>query len=155
MAIQAGVHGKGKISFSDITMNVKGRQDFNEAGAIALFIGVVRGKTSKGDKVQKLEVEAYEEKANEVLADLCNDLKRREGIVDVQIHHLVGEFSVGEDLVYVLVAGSHRKNVFPILEEAVDRYKKEAPVFKKEYVINEKGEKSAYWVAEKKNNKTR
>jgi len=155
LAIQAGVHGKGKISFSDITMNVKGRQDFNEAGAIALFIGVVRGKTSKGDKVQKLEVEAYEEKANEVLADLCNDLKRREGIVDVQIHHLVGEFSVGEDLVYVLVAGSHRKNVFPILEEAVDRYKKEAPVFKKEYVINEKGEKSAYWVAEKKNNKTR
>lgn len=119
-----------------------------------MFIGVVRGETSKGDKVQKLEVEAYEEKANEVLADLCNDLKRRKGIVDVQIHHLIGEFSVGEDLVYVLVAGSHRKNVFPVLEEAVDRYKKEAPVFKKEYVINEKGEKSAYWVAEKKKNKT-
>ncbi len=154
MAIQAGVHGKGKISFSDITRNVRGRQNFNEAGAIALFIGVVRGETSKGDKVQKLEVEAYEERANEVLADLCNDLKRRKGIVDVQIHHLIGEFSVGEDLVYVLVAGSHRKNVFPVLEEAVDRYKKEAPVFKKEYVINEKGEKSAYWVAEKKNNKT-
>lgn len=155
MAIQVGVHGKGKISLSDMTRNVKGRQDFDEAGAIALFIGVVRGETSKGDKVQKLEVEAYEEKANEVLADLCNDLKRRKGIVDVQIHHLVGEFSVGEDLVYVLVAGSHRKNVFPVLEEAVDRYKKEAPVFKKEYVIDEKGEKSAYWVAEKKNKKTR
>jgi len=154
LAIQAGVHGKGKFSFSDITRNVKDRRDFNKAGAIALFIGVVRGETSKGDKVQKLEVEAYEEKANEVLADLCNDLKRRKGIVDVQIHHLIGEFSVGEDLVYVLVAGSHRKNVFPVLEEAVDRYKKEAPVFKKEYVINEKGEKSAYWVAEKKKNKT-
>ena len=119
-----------------------------------MFIGIVRGETSKGDNVQKLEVEAYEEKANEVLADICDDLKRKKGIVDVQIHHLVGEFSVSEDLVYVLVVGSHRKNVFPVLKEAVDRYKKEAPVFKKEYVINERGEKSAYWVAEEKNNRT-
>ncbi len=154
LAIQAGVHSKGKFSFSDIIRNVKDRPNFQKAGAIALFIGIVRGETSKGDNVQKLEVEAYEEKANEVLADICNDLKRKKGIVDVQIHHLVGEFSVSEDLVYVLVVGSHRKNVFPVLEEAVDRYKKEAPVFKKEHVINERGEKSAYWVAEEKNNRT-
>jgi molybdopterin synthase catalytic subunit len=154
LAIQAGVHGKGKFSLPETIRNVKDRPDFYKAGAIALFIGLVRGETSKGDKVQKLEVETYEEKANEALAYICNDLKRRKGIVNVQIHHLFGEFNVGEDLVYVLVAGSHRKNVFPVLQEAVDRYKKEAPIFKKEYTVNEKGETSAYWVAEEKNNKT-
>jgi molybdopterin synthase catalytic subunit len=56
---------------------------------------------------------------------------------------------VGEDIVYVLVAGEHRKNVFPVLEEAVERYKKEAPIFKKEEVITRNGEKAVYWVSEK------
>jgi len=150
MATQARVHERGTISLSDIIKDVKGKHDFRKAGAIALFVGVVRGETLKGEQVQKLELEAYEEKANEVLVNICRDLKNREGIVDVQIHHLLGEFCVGQDLVYVLVAGSHRKNVFPVLEEAVDRYKKEVPIFKKEYIIDEKGETTGYWVAERK-----
>jgi molybdopterin synthase catalytic subunit len=148
LSIQYKVHEKGKFSLLDAMKSVKEKRNFQKAGAIALFIGVVRGETLKGEKVQKLEVEAYEEKANEVLANICSNLKRRKGIVDVQIHHLLGEFNVGEDLVYVLVAGSHRENVFPILKEAVERYKREAPIFKKEYVINDKGEITAYWAAE-------
>jgi molybdopterin synthase catalytic subunit len=69
----------------------------------------------------------------------------------VQIHHLTGDFNVGDDLVYVAVAGSHREQVFPVLREAVERYKNEAPIFKKEHVINEAG-RSEYWVSEKRPN---
>ena len=116
-----------------------------------MFIGVVRGETEKGEKVEKLELEAYEEKANQTLAKICDDLRKKPGVTDVQIHHLLGEFSAGEDLVYVLVAGTHRQNIFPVLEEAVERYKSEAPIFKKEHIITEKGEKKAYWLPEKDN----
>jgi len=147
---QAGVAKKGKVSLADMIKNVKSKTDFQKAGAIALFIGLVRGQTLEGDKVQKLELEAYEEKANEVLASICNDLKKKQGIVEVQIYHLLGEFSVGEELVYVMVAGDHRKNIFPVLEEAVERYKKEAPIFKKEYVADEKDKIRAYWLTEQK-----
>ena len=150
MTTRVGVTKKGKFSLLDMIKNVKSKTDFQKAGAIALFIGLVRGETLKGDKVQKLELEAYEEKANEILASICNDLKKKQGIVDVQIHHLLGEFSVGEDLVYVLVAGVHRRNVFPVLEEAVERYKKEAPIFKKEYVTDERSKTRAYWLTEQK-----
>ena len=150
MTTQAGVIKKGKVSLSDMIRNVKSKTDFQKAGAIALFIGLVRGQTLEGDKVQKLELEAYEEKTNEVLASICSDLKKKQGVVEVQIHHLLGEFNVGEELVYVLVAGDHRKNIFPVLEEAVERYKKEAPIFKKEYVIDEKGKTKAYWLTEQK-----
>jgi len=150
LAAQVRVHEKGSFTLLDIIKSVKEKQSFQKAGAIALFIGVVRGETLKGEKVQKLKVEAYEEKANEMLSNICNDLERREGIVDVQIHHLVGEFSVSEDLVYVLVAGAHRENVFPVLKEAVERYKREAPLFKKEYVIDKKGGITAHWVTERK-----
>lgn len=113
-----------------------------------VFIGSVRGETSRGETVKKLELEAYEEKANEVLDQICRDLRNKTGVIDVQIHHFIGDFSVGEDLVYVLVAGSHRKDVFPVLEEAVERYKKEAPIFKKEYVVDEEGKPKSYWVSE-------
>ena len=153
MTTHAGVHEKGTISILDLISNSKKSDNFKKAGAIALFIGVARGETLEGEKVQKLTLEAYEEKANGVLAKICDDLSKKPGIVDVQIHHLLGEFNVGEDLVYVLVAGSHRTDVFPVLQEAVERYKSEAPVFKKERVVDAKGSATECWVSEKENHR--
>ncbi len=146
---RAGVHRKGAVALSDLINQVRGNPNFRKAGAIGIFIGVVRGETPEGRVVKKLELEAYEEKASEALEKICAELREKEGIVDVQIHHLIGEFNVGEDLVYVIVAGSHRHQVFPVLEEAVERYKRETFLFKKEYVSNEKGEITSYWVSER------
>ncbi|MFB3888435.1 MAG: molybdenum cofactor biosynthesis protein MoaE [Candidatus Bathyarchaeia archaeon] len=148
MTHHAGVHEKGTFSLTDLIESTKKGENFGKAGAIALFIGVARGENQAGEKVEKLTLEAYEEKANEVLEGICDDLAKRQGIVDVQIHHMLGEFSVGEDLVYVSVAGSHRTDVFPVLREAVERYKHEAPVFKKELVTDKKGKPRESWVSE-------
>jgi molybdopterin synthase catalytic subunit len=146
---KAGVHEKGTFSLPDLISNAKKSQNFKKAGAIAVFIGVVRGENLEGETVKKLTLEAYEEKANEVLTQICNDLSKKPGIIDVQIHHLLGEFHIGEDLVYVSVSGSHRTDVFPVLQEAVERYKSEAPVFKKERIIDTKGAVKEHWVSEK------
>jgi len=144
----AGVHEKGTFSLADAVKDAKAKTGFRNVGAIATFVGVVRGVDLKGEKVQRLELEAYEEKANETLRRICRDLMKHDGIVDVQIHHLVGQFEVGEDLVYVLVAGAHRGRVFSTLEEAVERYKSEAPIFKKEHVQTKNGKTKAHWVSE-------
>jgi molybdopterin synthase catalytic subunit len=144
-----GIHKKGEFSLADLLNSIKAKEDFQRAGAIATFVGVVRGETLDGENVESMELEAYEEQANKVLGGMCEDLKKREGIVDVQIHHFVGKFNVGEELVYVVVAGAHRQNVFEVLQEAVERYKSEAPVFKKEHIVGETGEKEAYWVSER------
>ncbi|MCW4044599.1 MAG: molybdenum cofactor biosynthesis protein MoaE [Candidatus Bathyarchaeota archaeon] len=149
MVHHASVHEKGTFSVQDLLSSIRQSGDSEKMGAVALFIGVARGETLEGEKVQKLTLQAYEEKANEVLNTICSDLSRKPGIVDVQIHHLLGEFTVGEDLVYVSVAGSHRTDVFPVLREAVERYKKEAPIFKKEQIITKKGSAAEYWVSEK------
>jgi molybdopterin synthase catalytic subunit len=146
---RTGVHQKGSFSIEDAVKHVRALPNFAKAGAIALFIGVARGQTAKGERVENLRLEAYEEKADEVLKQISNDLKKKPGIVDVQIHHLLGEFDVGEDLVYVLVAGSHRQQVFPVLEEAVERYKQEAPIFKKESITTKEGKKKTYWTEER------
>ncbi len=141
----AGIHKKGTFPLHNLLRSVRKKPNFHKAGALAVFVGVVRGETSGGETVKKLELEAYEEKANEILEKICEDLRKREGVIDVQIHHFVGEFDVGEDLVYVVVAGAHRQNVFPVLEEAVERYKGEAPIFKKEYVIDKEGVTKSRW----------
>jgi molybdopterin synthase catalytic subunit len=150
-----GIHKKGDLSFSELLKSVKERSDFHKAGAVVSFIGVVRDTTLEGENVEGMELEAYEEQANKVLGEICAELKKREGIVDVQIHHFVGEFCVGEDLVYVVVAGAHREQVFGVLREAVERYKSEAPVFKKEHIVDETGAKESYWVSEREAQKRR
>lgn len=149
MTVNGEVHEKGTFTVQDTINNIKKDPNFHKAGAIGLFIGVVRGETSEGQTVEKLQLEAYEEKANQVLCRICEDLTQKPGIVNVQIHHLLGEFNVGDDLVYVAVAGAHRTDVFPVLREAVERYKSEAPVFKKEHVLDKQGTATQYWVSEK------
>jgi len=144
-----GIHKKGELKLSELLKSIKEKADFYRAGAIATFVGVVRGETLDGEKVEELELQAYNEEANKVLSGICEDLKKREGIIDVQIHHFVGEFNIGEDLVYVAVAGAHRENVFMVLEDAVERYKSEAPVFKKEHIVDETGARESYWVSER------
>ena len=118
---------------------------------MALFVGVVRGETKQGRSVKGLRLEAYEEKADETLEKICTDLRKtKKDIMDVQIHHFTGEFEIGEDLIYVIVAGGHRENVFTVLREAVERYKNEAPIFKKETIRDKRGKTKAYWVSEHK-----
>jgi molybdopterin synthase catalytic subunit len=148
MAKHAGVHEKGTFTLLDLMSAMRNTRDFCKVGAVALFVGVARGETRDKEVVQKLELEAYTEKADRILASICKDLIARDGIVDVQIHHLVGTFEIGEELVYVAVAGGHRADVFSVLQEAVERYKHEAPIFKKEYVTDKKGTPKAYWVRE-------
>jgi molybdopterin synthase catalytic subunit len=150
MSVKAGVHEKGTLSISNLLENTRKKPDFHKVGAITMFVGVVRGETKERETVKGLELEAYKEKADEVLENICRELQSEEGIVDVQIHHFTGKFQVSEDLVYVLVAGSHRSHVFPVLEEAVERYKKEAPIFKKETIADKKGVVKSYWTSEKK-----
>nr|MDO8080595.1 molybdenum cofactor biosynthesis protein MoaE [Candidatus Freyarchaeota archaeon] len=124
------VHNKGEIGLMDVISEVKKNPDLYKAGGIACFIGIVRGETQQGVPVEKLELEAYEEKVNETLTNICEEIKNKEGIIDVQIHHSLGGFEVGEEVVYVVVAGGHRKELFSALVEAVERYKKEAPIWK-------------------------
>lgn len=138
------IHPKGTFTLEDLLAKLRSRPEFSKTGAIGLFIGVVRGFTVRGEKVDSLEIEAYEEMAEEKLKEICRDLERKPGIVAVEIHHFTGKFKVGEPLVYVAVAGSHRKEVFESLREAVERYKREAPLFKKEVLTTGK----SYWVEE-------
>jgi molybdopterin synthase catalytic subunit len=115
----------------------------NSAGAMATFVGIVREDPleSSKSKVRYLEYEAFEEVAIQKLQELREDLTKREGIVDVSIHHVVDRLRVGDESLIIVVLGTRRRFVFPVLEEAVERVKKEVPIWKKEFTSE-----NAYWV---------
>ncbi|WXG45549.1 MAG: molybdenum cofactor biosynthesis protein MoaE [Candidatus Atabeyarchaeum deiterrae] len=146
---QSGICKKGELSLDDILRSLRDIPNFGEVGAVGIFIGVVRRKSLDGQEVTKLEVDAYEEKANQSLSRISSDLSKKKGIIDVRIFHNLGEFEPSEDLVYAVVSGAHRNEVFEVLEEAVERYKHESPLFKKEHLMDKTtGKATERWVEE-------
>jgi molybdopterin synthase catalytic subunit len=138
-----GIHSRGGISLEQIMDEIRRHPDSAKAGAMATFIGIVREDPvdSSGSRVRYLEYEAFEDVAIQKLQELRNDLANRDGIVDVSIHHVVDRLEVGNESLIVAVLGTRRKFVFPVLQEAVERVKKEVPIWKKEFTSDK-----AYWV---------
>jgi len=133
---RTGIDRKGTVTLLDLLELARNNPDALRAGAIVTFSGIVRGYTHEGEKVKKLELEAYDELAEKALEKISSDIRKRPGVVDVLIHHLVGTFNIGEDLVYVVVLADSREHAFSAAREAVERYKKEAAVWKKEYLAD-------------------
>ena len=73
-----------------------------------------------------------------MLDKIREDIKQKEGILEVFLHHKTGVIKAGEDIVYIVIASAHRTELFPALSEAIERIKAEAPIWKKE--ITEKEE---------------
>ena len=134
---------KVKISYSldslEYLINELKKQT-EEAGAIALFVGAVRG-TRGDEKVLRLEYEAHEDLAVEVMKRIIEETKAKYEIIDAVIQHRLGAAKVGEDVMYVLVASKHRAEAFQALSEIVERVKHEVPIWKKEVTENR-----SYWV---------
>jgi len=133
------------MSLERVIDEIKKHPSSAKAGALAAFIGMVReDPVEHGEtKVQHLEYEAFEEVAIKKLQELRNDLMSKEGIVDISIHHVVDRVRVGQESLIVAVLGTRRRFVFPVLEEAVERVKKEVPIWKKEFTSD-----TAYWVSD-------
>jgi molybdopterin synthase catalytic subunit len=114
-----------------------------KAGAIGTFTGIVR-ELARNEKTSRLEFEKYEPEASKALDRIRKEIKQKEGILEVLIHHKTGIIEAGEDIVYIVIAAAHRTELFPALSEAIERIKAEAPIWKKEFT-----EKEEFWVQDK------
>jgi MoaE-MoaD fusion protein len=99
-------------------------------GAVVTFRGDVRGDT-RGRKVVRLEYEAYVPMAERTLARLAEEIGRAHG-AEVAIVHRVGHLSPGEAAVVIACAAPHRTPAFRACEEAIERLKRETPIWKRE-----------------------
>jgi molybdopterin synthase catalytic subunit len=129
-------------SLKNLIKFIKECEKAGEDGAVGIFLGIVRGKTYQEEKVAHLEFDAYKEKAEEIFGKIAEETKKRYKISSILIHHVTGKVKVGERIMMVAVSGKTRKNVFPALQEIVERVKREALIWKRETL--EEGR--SYWI---------
>ncbi len=131
-------------TLGSLIKKIRRSKDIDKAGAIGTFTGIVRAVT-KDTRTEFLEFEEYAGVAQQKMDEIRSELKEKEGIVDVLMHHRTGIIPKGEDIVYIVVAAAHREQLFPVLREAIERLKAEVPIWKKEHTLE--GE---WWVHDPK-----
>lgn len=103
----------------------------DDAGAIALFYGVVRNE-NLGRRVQYLEYDAYPAMAIKKMREVADEVRARFAVAEVGVLHRTGRLEIGETSLLVAVSSGHRKEAFEACHFAVDRIKQIVPVWKKE-----------------------
>lgn len=117
------------VSLETLLKKVKSSPNISKAGMILCHNGIVRDFSRVGDKtVCRLSVS--------VDSAAINDLKKwalnQPGMVAVEIEAMEGDFMVGDDLMFVVLAGDVRENVFAVMRELIERIKTTC-VSKKEF----------------------
>ncbi len=131
-AVVRGFEGTSeRETLNSLVEKVKQSEGAEKCGAIGIFVGFVR-RISGNREVERLEYERYNELYFKKLREIEERLKRYPGVVEVKIYHKKGVLKPKEDIVYVVVMGEHRKDVWKPLEESMELVKKELPVWKKE-----------------------
>jgi molybdopterin synthase catalytic subunit len=101
------------------------------AGAVASFIGTTRIE-SRGRAVHYLEYEAYGGMAEQVMAELADELKERYDLCAVAVAHRTGRVEIGGLSVVIAVSAPHRADALAACADAIDRLKEIVPLWKKE-----------------------
>jgi molybdopterin synthase catalytic subunit len=107
------------MSLTELVEQVKKHPEFHKAGMILCHNGVVRATSRDGRPVSEVTVRVDRKRLEAILGEI----KAMKGIVEVLAHVNEGTLKVGQDVMYVVVAGDFRENVFDAMIAAVNRIK--------------------------------
>jgi molybdopterin synthase catalytic subunit len=109
-------------------------------GAIALFVGTVRGMSSDNG-VTAMTLEHYPGMTEDELERIEAEARARWPLEDVTIIHRIGRLEAGDQIVLVGAASPHRQAAFDAAQFIMDFLKTDAPFWKAE----ERGDETS-WV---------
>lgn len=116
-------------------------------GAVASFTGIARDDGG----VTAIELEHYPAMTKASLGALVNEAVARWSLLGCVLIHRVGVVTVGEAIVLVGTAASHRAEALDGCAYLIDRLKTDAPFWKKEH----RRDGSAVWVDAKNSDEAR
>ncbi|HCY88388.1 MAG TPA: molybdenum cofactor biosynthesis protein MoaE [Desulfobacteraceae bacterium] len=106
-----------------IINQMKQHPQISKAGMVLYHNGIVRATSREGDAVTGLTVTVDQAKLDEILAEA----KARPGIVEVLVYIQADKpLMVGDDVMFLAVAGDIRENVIDTLSHTLNRIKAEA-----------------------------
>jgi molybdopterin synthase catalytic subunit len=108
---------------------IKAGCDPEELGMMLAHNGVVRATSKQGKPVKGMKL-SYDAK---MLEAAVRKMEAREGIVAVKAWLNQGQLKIGDDIMFLLVAGRFRTDVLPVLQELLTIIKTE--IVREEEVI--------------------
>ncbi len=102
------------------------------SGAVVVFVGTVRDN-HEGQSVAKLTYDAYRPMAEQTLQKIARELEEDDKGLRIAIVHRLGEVPVGEASVVIAVASPHRAAAYNASRQALERLKREVPIWKREH----------------------
>jgi molybdopterin synthase catalytic subunit len=108
------------MSLDELIASIKSHPNISSAGMILCHNGVVRNCSRDGRKVSGLRVSVDHERLGKIL----EAARRRPGIVDVRVSIEEGrDLRVGDDVMFLAVAGDVRENVLAVLTDTLEAIK--------------------------------
>lgn len=134
------------ITESEIDLNdLLAKITLTSTGAAAIFTGMVRGVTTRGDahETEFLEYEAYVPMAEEKMEQVADEIRERWPVIEgIAIIQRIGKLYPKTPTVLIACTAAHRDTgVFEAARYGIDRLKEIVPVWKKE--VSPTGE---FWV---------
>jgi molybdopterin synthase catalytic subunit len=115
------------------------------SGAAAIFTGMVRGVTERGDPHETafLEYEAYVPMAEAKMKQVAEEIRSRWPVIEgIAIVQRIGKLYPQTPTVLIACTAAHRDTgVFEAARYGIDRLKEIVPIWKKEV-----GSKGEFWV---------
>ena len=103
-------------------------------GAVLLFLGTVRDRERSGGRpVERLTYSAYRPMAEERLLRIVEEIEAAHDGLALAIVHRLGEVPAGEASVAIAAASPHRAAAYAASREALERLKREVPIWKREH----------------------
>lgn len=110
-------------------------------GGVASFTGIVR---ADGDVVA-IELEYYPAMTEASIRGLAEQAMARWQLLGCVVYHRIGRIALGETVVLIGTASSHRAEALEACSFLIDRLKTDVPFWKKEH----RADGSSHWVAAK------
>jgi len=107
------------MGLATLINRIKSHQDYAKAGMILCHNGVVRGTSRDGRRVSGLTLTVN----REALEDILSEQRQRPGIVDILVEIREGSLKVGDDVMFIVVAGDLRDHVIPVLADTLNAIK--------------------------------
>ena len=105
-----------------------------KAGAVVFFVGKVRDLAD--DKLQYLEVEAFEELAKRQIEEICDDAANTWDLEYILVKHRFGRLKLNDNIVLVITSSKHRENAYEASKHIMECLKSNVPFWKKEVANN-------------------
>jgi len=101
-----------------------------ETGSLVEFYGIVR-EMENFAKISALKYEAYASMAEKVMREKIALVETKHPCQAIRIVHRLGTVPTGESAIYVGIQSRHRREGFLFLQEFMDEFKKDVPIWKR------------------------